>query len=108
MPQSSPISIASIITVISVISLITTYLLGELSSEDRISRDRIKPIYKKYLKVNAAGLVLSILSLVTAIVLRLGVYTTYYETVILILLSISILIVSIGTVLLSYELIRVY
>ena len=108
MSQPATIPISSVITVISVISLIVTYLLGELSNEDRMARDRIKPIYKKYLKITSLGLIIAVLALVPALLLQFNFHAKYYGVLVIALFSISILIVSTSTLLLSYELMDIY
>lgn len=108
MVSSPPVSLSSVITVISVIALITTYLLGELSDEDRMARDRVKPIYKKYLRTMSVGLVLATLSLLPVLLLQYEIKVQLSKQAVILLFSAAILVVSISTLLLSYELIETY
>jgi len=102
------ISLSSVITVVSIIALITTYLLGELSEEDRMARDRVKPIYKRYVKLMSVGLVLAVLALGTALLVEFQIMVVRSNLATVGLFSLAIVIVSISTLLLSYKLIKTY
>jgi uncharacterized membrane protein len=102
------ISLSSIITVISIIALITTYLLGELSEEDRMSRDRFKPIYKRYLYFMLGGLLFSVVSLILTLLSLFNVGPNCIENWGIASFTLAIILVSTSTFLLSYELISRY